>query len=85
MIKTSYSLKVAFQKNTFWAKKCPKRSLALFWGVKMVFLKTAPKMASKSIKNVAKKFTFTGPTDMFYNYNYSTIIKGKLITVYGYQ
>jgi hypothetical protein len=45
------------------SKKVP---CIIFWGLKMVFSKTAPKMASKRIKNVVQKTTFTGPTDVFY-------------------
>jgi hypothetical protein len=34
----------------------------MFAGLKMVFSKTAPKMASKRIKTLFKIYTFTGPT-----------------------
>jgi hypothetical protein len=63
MKKMLYAPKVTFQKATFIAKKGSKKvSCIIFWGLKMVFSKTAPEMASKRIKKTFKISTFTGPT-----------------------
>jgi uncharacterized RDD family membrane protein YckC len=57
-------------KNHFLSKEWSKKAQApciILVGLKMVFSKTAPKMASKRIKRTLFKIsTFTGPLDVFY-------------------
>jgi hypothetical protein len=58
-------------KNHFLSKKGPKQvPWIIFVRLTAIFSKTAVKMASKRIKNVVQKTTFTGPTERFYYFKF---------------